>query len=129
MLANGLFLSKLTYLIPLWGGCENFLIRSLQIVQNRAARVVTKHGMFTPTKTLLRECGWLSVSQLVFFHSVVLLYKTRIEKKPRFLFDMAEPVDNRRYDTRGSNLRNLKAVGHQIPSSKVFVNGRLFSAS
>ena len=119
MLANGIFLSKLTYLIPLWGGCESFLIRSLQIVQNRAARVVTKLGMFTPTKTLLRECGWLSVSQLVFFHSVVLLYKTRIEKKPRFLFDMAEPVDNRRYDTRGSNLRNLKAVGHQIPSCKV----------
>ena len=80
---------------------------------------MTKLGMFTPANTLLRECGWLSVSQLVFFHSVVLLYKTRIEKKPRFLFDMAEPVANRRYDTRGSNLRNLKAVGHQIPSCKV----------
>ena len=53
MLANGLFMSKLIYLIPLWGGCEKFLIKALQIVQNKAARTVTKLGMFTPIRTLL----------------------------------------------------------------------------
>ena len=29
MLADGLFMSKLIYLIPLWGGCEKFLIKAL----------------------------------------------------------------------------------------------------
>ena len=71
MFANGLFMSKLIYLIPLWGGCEKLLIRALQIVQNKAARVVTRLGIFTPVKTLLRQCGWLSVHQLVYFHTVV----------------------------------------------------------
>ena len=42
MLADGIFMSKLIYLIPLWGGCEKYLIRSLQVIQNKAARVVTK---------------------------------------------------------------------------------------
>ena len=122
MFANGLFLSKLIYLIPLWGGCESFLIRSLQIVQNRAARIVTKRGIFTSTKTLLKECGWLSVSQLIFFHSVVLLFRTRLYRKPRFLFDMAVPVESGNYVTRSSNSGNLKAVGQRVPSSQIYWN-------
>ena len=50
MLANGLFMSKLVYLMPLWGGCDKFLIKALQIVQNKAART-TKLGIFTPVRT------------------------------------------------------------------------------
>ena len=34
MIANGIFMSKLVYIIPVWGGCEKFLIRGLQVVQN-----------------------------------------------------------------------------------------------
>ena len=32
MLADGLFMSKLVYLIPLWGGCDKFFIKALQIL-------------------------------------------------------------------------------------------------
>ena len=42
MLADGIFMSKLIYLISLFFGCEKYLIRSLQIIQSKAARVVTK---------------------------------------------------------------------------------------
>ena len=42
MLANGIFLSKLSYLIALWGGCGIVLRKSLQVIQNKIARVVTK---------------------------------------------------------------------------------------
>ena len=38
MLADGLFMSKLIYLIPLWGGCEKYLLKALQVVQNKSAR-------------------------------------------------------------------------------------------
>ena len=64
MIANGLFMSKLLYLIPLWGGCKEFLIKALQVVQNKAARFVANRGQLTSTKMLLKECGWLSVAQL-----------------------------------------------------------------
>ena len=119
MIANDIFLSKLVYLIPLWGGCESFLLRALQTIQNKAARVVTNQGIFTSTKVLLRECGWLSVAQLVFFHSVVLLFKTRLTKKPRYLFEMAEIQENTRYGTRTSHKRKLFSVGHQLPSNQL----------
>ena len=40
-IANGIFMSKVIYCIPLWSGCENYLLQVLQKIQNRAARVVT----------------------------------------------------------------------------------------
>ena len=53
MIANGIFLSKLTYLMPLWGGCRKELIQKLPVLQNKAARAVTKLGWYTPTSELL----------------------------------------------------------------------------
>ena len=40
-ITNGIFMSKLIFMIPLWSGCQAFLIDALQICQNKAARVVT----------------------------------------------------------------------------------------
>ena len=42
MIADGIFMSKLVYLIPLRGGSAKYLIKSLQTLQNKAARAVTK---------------------------------------------------------------------------------------
>ena len=75
MVANGIFMSKLSYLIQLWGGCDKYLVRSLQIVQNRAARVVTGKSWYTPVRRLLEECRWLSVNQLIFYHTCLQVKK------------------------------------------------------
>ena len=72
MVADGIFMSKMIYLITLWGGSAKYMIVTLQKAQNRAARVVTKLDWYTPTAELLNQCGWLSVHQLVVYHSVVL---------------------------------------------------------
>ena len=56
MIATGIFMSKLIYLMPLWSGCEDYLVRALQVIQNKAARSVSKLSFFTPTKTLLKTC-------------------------------------------------------------------------
>ena len=66
MVANGIFCSKLIFQISLWGGTEDYLLDSLQIVQNNAARFVTRRGIYTPVRELLRQCGWLNVRQLGF---------------------------------------------------------------
>ena len=66
MVANGIVMSKLCYLIQLWGGCDAYLLKPLQVLQNRAARSVTGCGWFTPKRKLLKLCKWLSIKQLVF---------------------------------------------------------------
>ena len=47
MMANGLVMSYLTYLIPLYGGCPDYLLSALQVLQNRAARLATKSNWGT----------------------------------------------------------------------------------
>ena len=50
IIANGLFMSKLIYLMPVWMGCEDYLVCALQVCQNKVARVVTKLDRYTPTR-------------------------------------------------------------------------------
>ena len=87
MIANGIFCSKLIFQISLWGGAEDFLLNSLQIVQNKAARFVTRRGKYTPVVELLGQCGWLSVRQLVFYHSTILIYKTLQTTYPKYIYN------------------------------------------
>ena len=86
MIANGIFTSKLIFQISLWGGAEDYLLNALQVQQNKCARFVTKRGIYTPVVELLRQCGWLSVRQLVYYHSVVQVHKTIITKFPKYIF-------------------------------------------
>ena len=86
LIANGIFISKLIYLMPAWIGCEEYLVDALQVCQNKAARLVTKMDRFTSTKDLLKQCGWLSVKQLMIYHSLVLLHKVFQNRKPVYLY-------------------------------------------
>ena len=81
LLANGIFISKLIYFMPVWMGCDDYLVNALQVCQIKAARLVTKLDRFTPTKVLMQQCGWLSVKQLMIYHSLVLLHKVFINQK------------------------------------------------
>ena len=85
MVANGIVISKLCYLIQLWGGCEGYLLHALQVVQNRAARVVTGCSWFTPTRKLLASCNWLSVKQLVEFQTLAMTHKIIMSDSPYYL--------------------------------------------
>jgi hypothetical protein len=97
------FSAALVYGIALWGGCELGLLKSLQIIQNKAARFVTRryrdeHDHYIPTAELLKQCGWLSVKQLVFYRSVVLVFKTLKHQQPQYIFQKLNTTFP--YDTR-----------------------------
>ena len=59
MIADGIFMSKLIYLMPLWGGCEKYLLQSVQVIQNKAARAGTRLDKNTSTEKLLNQCNWM----------------------------------------------------------------------
>jgi hypothetical protein len=109
LIADGIFMSKLTYLIALWGGCTKYLLKSLQVIQNRAARTVTRLGWDTPTEELLRQCGWLSVYQLSVYHTVLLVYKVVQTKSPQYLSNMFDTPYQ--YPTRQADSGTIKHLG------------------
>ena len=79
-------MSKLIYLMPVWMGCDDYLVHGLQVCQNKAARLVTKLDKYTPSKVLMTQCGWLPVRQQLIFHSLVLLHKVFLQQTPTFLY-------------------------------------------
>ena len=94
MIANGIVMSYLTYLIPLYGGCPEYLLTALQVLQNRAARQVTKSNWATSSSAMLLQVGWLNVRQMIVFHSLVLLFKAKLERKPFYLYDQISATFN-----------------------------------
>ena len=106
MAANGAFISVLSYLIPLWGGTEGYLIKGLQVLQNRAARCVTRLSWFTPTRTLMAKCKWLSIKQLVYYHSVLQVHKVLRNGAPLYLSEKL--VTEHPYPTRQATSGGLR---------------------
>ena len=86
MIANGLIMSKLSYLIPLWAGCETYIIQALQRIQTRAARVVARSSL--PIAGHLAQCGWLSVQQLAVYQTCILVHKVLASRSPQYIFNM-----------------------------------------
>ena len=78
-------MSKLCYLIQLWGGCEGYLQHALQVVQNQAARAVTGRSWFTPTRVLFTVCNWPSVKQLIEYHTLIMPHKITMTRNPYYL--------------------------------------------
>ena len=64
---------------------EGYLVKAVQVVQNKAARCVTKASWFTATRQLLRQCGWMSIRQLAFYHTVLTMYKILKSGRPLYL--------------------------------------------
>ena len=88
MVANGVVMSKLVYLITVWGGAEQYLLKGLQVQQLTAARTVC--GFFSrgwSKKKLLDKLGWLSIRQLIYFHTVFQAHKTIISGKPSVIHE------------------------------------------
>ena len=79
--------SKISNLIQIWGGVSEAVLKSIQVSQNAAARVVTRQSWFTPTRTLLKQCGWLSVRQLVVYHTALTTHKIVREERPKYLHE------------------------------------------
>ena len=95
-IVQGLFISVLTYCLPVFGGCDRGELDSLQIMQNRAARLITDCGLRTPRHDLYRMTGWLTVRQLVFYHTALCTFRIRLNKEPEYLSQLMNR--NNRYD-------------------------------
>ena len=56
MVGNACFMSTIVYKVVVWGGTEKYLVKAVQVMQNRVARCINKFGWLTPTKTLIDQC-------------------------------------------------------------------------
>ena len=100
---------KSNSLISVWGNCSKELMDSLQIIQNRAARTITRNNWNVKTEENLRQIGWLSTNQLLIYFDVLLLHQIKNTGTPRNLFDLYDY--SYEYNTRQASSKALKPIG------------------
>ena len=84
-ITEGMFTSVLAYCLPVFGGCEQYEIEALQVMQNQAARIVTNLPIRTSRKEIFSTVNWMTVNQLVFSHSALSTFRIRQSGKPNYL--------------------------------------------
>ena len=103
-ITTALIQSKIQYLLPLYGGAPDYLLKSVQVQQLKAARFVCGYKSFYwSTKQLLDKCGWLSVKQQEYYSTTLLAHKIVTSSLPRNISaDMVVPhVRNTRAAAQG----------------------------
>ena len=80
-----IFNSVLVYCLPLFGGADKADIKRLQVMQNKAAQIVLRCPPRTSRRKMYEELKWLTVNQLIVFHTLMLVFKIRKTKEPEFL--------------------------------------------
>ena len=81
-MAAGLILSRLTYLMPLWGSSTDNYIRKVQSVWNKTARWTTNMSRRTRVRDLMAANKWMTIREMISFHSIVFMKKMIMNRKP-----------------------------------------------
>ena len=116
MIANGIVMSKLSYGMAMWGNCQGYLRKALQVQQLKAARAVCGyHSYYWSTSKLLSRCGWLSVHQLYWQEVYTLTYKILKSTKPVNIH--GRMVANHQHGTRAAAGVSRGFGNHTVSSS------------
>ena len=114
---SSLVVSKLLYMLPLYAGAPAYMLRGLELKLAEAMRIVTRKRWevpgrrLTPTAELLRQCGYLSVHQMAYYHSVASVHKVLVHQAPVYLHQvltrsLASGVHHR-YPTRAAGQQQV----------------------
>ncbi len=77
--------SRLDYYNALLGGCPASSINKLQIVQNAAARVLTRSRKYDHITPILQSLHWLPVKFRISYKILLLAYKALNDSAPAYL--------------------------------------------
>ncbi len=88
MLIHGFMTSRLDYCNVLLGGCSARLINKLQMVQNAAARVLTRTRKYDHISPVLSTLHWLPTKQYIDFKILLITYKALNGLAPQYLSEL-----------------------------------------
>ena len=98
---HALIISCLDYCNSLLADAPLALIKKLQSIQNRAARLVllVAHRSFGSATPLLHQLSWLPIKLRIAFNICVLVFKCLNSSAPVYLCDLVPPAESREETT------------------------------
>ncbi|KAI5613372.1 hypothetical protein C0J50_11732, partial [Silurus asotus] len=82
-LVHAFMTSRLNYCNALQGGCPASLINKLQLVQNAAARILTRSRKYDHITPIFTSLHWLPVRFQIHYKLLILTYKTLTSRTSR----------------------------------------------
>ena len=101
----------LEYASVVWDGCTLYEKIRLEQIQYEAARFVTGLTRSVSIDKLVKEIGWLPLSERCLFQKSVLMYKIKNGLAPEYLCNLMPPLVA---DRTVYNLRNIALVSRCI---------------
>ena len=106
-----LFRVGLIIVTVFWQAYLKGLFRKLQLVQNAAARVLTKTKKFEHITPILRSLHWLPVCQRIEFKVLLIVYKSLNGLGPKYISDLLlHYIPARPLRSAGTSLLNTPRV-------------------
>ena len=88
ILVQAVILSKLDYCNSLYFGCTVAVIRQLQVIQNRACRVIFGMSRTESVNQKLKDMHWLKVNERIEFKLLLLVFKSVNGLAPHYLNEL-----------------------------------------
>ncbi len=89
ILIHAFMTSRLDYCNALLGGCSVRLINKLQLVQNAAARVLTRTRKYDHISPVLSTLHWLPTKHRIDFKILLMTYKALNGLAPQYLSELS----------------------------------------
>ena len=103
-LVNCLVLSRMSYMICIWGNTNRSQTKKAQVVMNMAGRLVTGFPKYTRQQDILDSCGWLCVNDLTEYYTMCQIWKIVRWGAPQYLKEKLETTEDNRLRTRPPRL-------------------------
>ncbi len=120
-LVHAFMTSRLDYCNALLGGCPASSINKLQIVQNAAARVLTRSRKYDHITPILQSLHWLPIKFRISYKILLLAYKALNDLAPAYLTNLLSRYNpTRSLRSQNSGLLVVPRIAKSTKGGKLF---------
>ena len=90
IIVQSLVLSTLDYCNSLYYGANNSVIKQLQVLQNRACRIIKGLKKRESVEDHMKDLHWLRIPERIEFKILLITFKAIIGQAPKYLTDLLQ---------------------------------------